>query len=87
MANHPSAKKRHRQSLVRRVRNKRRLSQVRNAVRAARGALESSAEDGRAQVQHAERLLRRAGSKGILHSRTVSRTVSRLYRQLGRSAP
>ncbi len=87
MANHPSAQKRHRQSLERHARNKHWLSQVRNAVRAARGALESGAEDGRAQVQRAERLLRKAGSKGVLHGRTVSRTVSRLYRQLGRSAP
>jgi len=86
MADHPSAQKRHRQSLKRRARNKHWLSQVRSAVRQARGALESGAEDGRAQVQHAERLLRKAGSKGVLHGRTVSRTVSRLYRQMGRSA-
>lgn len=80
MANHRSAEKRHRQSLKRRARNKHRRSTVRNAVRRARQAIAEGQSDAKAQVDHAERLLRRAASRGLMHARTVSRTVSRLQR-------
>ena len=80
MADHPSAKKRHRQSLGRRERNKHWLSTVRNAVRDVRRAAAAGEKDVEERFRNAERLLRRAGSKGVLHARTVSRTVSRLHR-------
>jgi small subunit ribosomal protein S20 len=80
MATHASARKRHRQSLVRRERNNHGRKTCRNAVRRARQALISGAPDAEALCKQAERALRKAVSKGLYHPRTVSRTVSRLAR-------
>ena len=85
MANHRSAEKRNRQSIQHRERNKHRRSMVRNAVKRARQAMEARGPDAKEQVHEAERLLRRAASRGVLHKRTASRTVSRLYLALGRA--
>jgi len=82
MANHKSAKKRHRQSLVRRDRNQHVRTTVRNAVRKARKAIETGEKGAETEVKAAERLLRKGATKGILHTSTVSRTVSRLHRAL-----
>jgi len=78
MATHRSAKKRHAQSLRRRARNNQVRKTVRGAVRDLREAKSSGSKDVPKLLAHAERLLRKAASKGVLHRRTVSRTVSRL---------
>ena len=79
MATHESAKKRARQSLVRRARNRDKRSRVRRAVRLARAAIESGDSDAATSaVRQAESLLRRASTKGVMHRKTVSRQVSRL---------
>jgi small subunit ribosomal protein S20 len=85
MANHPSAAKRHRQSLVRRERNKHVLSTVRHALRDARAAVAARAPEASQRVKDAERALRKAASKGVFHPRTIDRTVSRLHKLAGRS--
>jgi small subunit ribosomal protein S20 len=85
MAQHRSAEKRHRQSLKRRTRNRHYRATVRNAIRKARSAAETRAPEAAAQIHNAERVLRRAASKGILHSKTISRTVSRLAKLLNRT--
>ena len=85
MAQHASAKKRHRQSLKRYARNRHYRSTVRSAVRRARHAAAGSAEDTAKYCHDAERLLRKALSKGAVHERTVSRTVSRLQKLLQRA--
>ncbi len=82
MAQHASAQKRHRQSLKRYARNRHYRSTVRSAVRKARQTAADSSEDAVRYVHEAERLLRRALTKGSMHQRTVSRTVSRLRRLL-----
>ncbi len=84
MANHPSAKKRHRQSLKRQERNRHVRSTVRNAVRAVQAA--AGGDQAPETLARAERLLRKAGSKGVFHQKTVSRTVSRLTRLVQRSS-
>jgi small subunit ribosomal protein S20 len=86
MAQHKSAEKRHRQSLKRRARNRHYRAGVRNAVRGARAAAESKAPEAATAVHDAERLLRKAASKGVMHRKTVSRTVSRLAKLLNRTA-
>jgi small subunit ribosomal protein S20 len=83
MATHKSAEKRHRQSEKRRERNKHWRSTVRSAVRRARATAVARDPEAAASVKQAESLLRRAGTKGILHPRTISRTVSRLHKLLG----
>ena len=80
MANHRQAAKRHRQSLKRRARNKHVLSTVRNAVRAVRSGAAEGADDLAGRMHRAERLLRKAAAKGVLHQRTASRTISRLQK-------
>ncbi len=82
MAQHASAKKRHRQSLKRHARNRHYRSTVRSAVRQARRTAADSSAGAARYVHEAERLLRRALTKGSMHQRTVSRTVSRLQRLL-----
>ncbi len=80
MAQHASAKKRHRQSLGRRERNRHQRSGVRNAVRRVRRAAATGDPELEAHFRGAERLLRRASSKGVMHAKTASRTVSRLHK-------
>ncbi len=82
MAQHASAEKRHRQSLKRYARNRHYRSTVRSAVRKARQTAADCSEDAVRYYHEAERLLRRALTKGTMHQRTVSRTVSRLRRLL-----
>ena len=77
MAHHKSAEKRHRQSLKREKRNKHWKSRVRKAIRRVRAGSAAGAEE---LFREAERLLRKAASKGVMHARTASRTVSRLHR-------
>ena len=78
MANHRQAEKRHRQSLKRRARNKHWLSTIRSAVRRVRAA--PAGEEAIAQFAGAEKLLRKGVSKGVLHQKTASRTISRLHK-------
>lgn len=59
---------------------------VRNAVKRARQAMETRGSDAAERVHEAERMLRRAASRGVLHKRTASRTVSRLYLALARAS-
>lgn len=85
MANHASAEKRHRQSERRRLRNKHWRSTVRHAVQSVREGAAGHAGDLGERLQRAERLLRKAASKGVYHTSTVSRTVSRLTRLIQRA--
>ncbi len=84
MATHRSAKKRHVQSLKRRARNNQVRKTVRGAVRKLRDAAAAGTGDKQALLKDAERLLRKASSKGVVHKRTVSRTVSRLAKLVQR---
>ncbi len=85
MANHKSAAKRARQNEKRNRRNRSIRSQVRTSVRAFRAACESGDESAVERLRAAERELRRAVSKGVLHRHQVDRRVSRLARQLNRA--
>jgi len=80
VANHSSAKKRNRQNNIRRDRNRGVRSRVRGAIKAARTAIESNAEDKDALVTAAVREVYRAASKNVLAARNASRTVSRLMK-------
>jgi len=84
MATHRSAKKRHAQSLKRRARNNLVRKTVRGTVRKLRDAAAAGTGDKQGLLKDAEKLLRKASSKGVLHKRTVSRTVSRLAKLVQR---
>jgi small subunit ribosomal protein S20 len=82
MADHKSAAKRHRQSLKRYARNNHVRATVRNAIRKARGAAAEGSAKASQLALEAERLMRRAATKGVFHPKTTSRTVSRLQKAL-----
>jgi small subunit ribosomal protein S20 len=87
LAIHPSAIKRHRQSLKRRATNKEAKSRIRTLIKKARQAIESKdREQISAQLREVSRELGKAVSKGILKNNTASRWLSRLSRSASRPA-
>jgi small subunit ribosomal protein S20 len=83
--NHPSAIKRHRRSLKRKVRNRAVKSHVHSAVKSAQEALGGGdPEQAGKALQEAMKVLGKAATKGVIHRNTASRKVSRLARQLNR---
>lgn len=85
MANHPSALKRHRQSVKRHTRNQAIKTRVKNLVRAVRDALRTG--DGSAAKQHlarATKALDKAASSGVFHRNNASRRIARLTKAVGR---
>lgn len=87
MANHKSALKRYRQSEKKRVRNHAIKTRVRNLVRSARQALQSTDEAAiTTSVADASRALTKAVSKGVLHRNNASRRISRLAAAAAKAA-
>lgn len=87
MAYHKSARKRARQSIKRRARNRHVLSTVRTAVKKARAAVDGddpAAAQGAVRV--AEGQLRRAASKGVIPKTRAGRQISRLHRSVHRAS-
>ena len=84
MANHKSALKRNRQSLVRRERNRMNRSKVKTAVKKVDTAIEveGSVEKAREALDAAVPIIERAAGKGAFHKKTASRKVSRLSRKV-----
>lgn len=81
MATHESARKRARQSLKRRARNRHLRSGLRSALKHARSTLAGGdAEAVPTALREAESALRRAASKGVIPRKRASRLVSRLAR-------
>ena len=79
MANHKSAMKRHRQSLVRRARNRAVKTRVKNVIKDLRTAIDANDTERAATVlKEATSIIDRASTKGVLHSRTAARKISRL---------
>ena len=87
MANHKSAKKRARQALKRRDRNRHDRSEMRSAIKNVRVAVEAGDAEGASNaLKLAESKLRRASSKGLVHWKTASRRISRLTKAANRIA-
>jgi small subunit ribosomal protein S20 len=82
---HPSAEKRHRQSLKRRDRNRAIKTRVHSAVKQAIQAIEGTDANGAAQqLRQAASVLGKAAGKSALHRNTVSRKIARLSRAFHR---
>jgi small subunit ribosomal protein S20 len=80
---HPSALKRNRQNQKRRARNRAIRSQVRTRVRKVQETIaEEDVPTAAADLRSAVTALAKAGSKGVLHRNTVSRSVSRLSKKV-----
>lgn len=80
MANHKSALKRHRQSLVRRARNRQVKTRIKNIVKAVRTAVEAKDKEAAvAALKDATVILDKAASKKVIHWRQAARRISRLH--------
>jgi small subunit ribosomal protein S20 len=79
LANHKSALKRHRQSLLSRSRNRAVKTRVRNVIKAVHAAL-AGGDTAAAETAllTATKVLDKAATKKILHWKTAARNISRL---------
>lgn len=83
MPNTPSAKKRLRQSLERRARNRAARSAVRGQIRKVRAALASgNVESAETEFRLMVKKLDQAAARGIVHANLAARVKSRLNKAL-----
>lgn len=83
MADHKSAIKRHKQSLVRRDRNKAVKTSLRTAAKRVEAAATGTDNDEAAsQLKLAIKTFDKAASKGVIHKKTAARTKSRLSKKI-----
>ena len=83
MANTSSAKKAARQTVRRTEINKARRTRMRGVVRQVEEAIAAGDKDGAiAAFKFAEPVVMRTGQKGVIHSNTASRKVSRLAKRI-----
>jgi small subunit ribosomal protein S20 len=85
MPNSPSAKKRLRQSLVRRDRNRAAKSAVRTAIKRVRLAIQDNKVAlAETEFRQAARVLDRAGSARVIHRNAAARLKSRIQAAIKR---
>ncbi len=85
MPNIESAKKRMRQSAVRRDRNRGRRSALRTSLRKLDEAIEAGDMDTvRATWREAQAMLDRTAQRGVIHRNQAARKKSRLSRQISK---
>ena len=83
MADHKSAIKRHKQSLVRRDRNKAVKTSLRTAYKRVDAAVTGTDNDEAvSQLKLAIKAFDKAASKGVIHKKTAARTKSRLSKKI-----
>ena len=81
MANHKSAIKRHKQSLMRAARNRAARTRVKNVIKEVRAAIQSANKEQASQALNvAASVLNKAAGKGAIHWKKASRRLSRLSR-------
>lgn len=87
MPNIQSAKKRLRQSMVRRGRNRAAKSSIKTAVKRLQASVQAKEfEAARTQLAAIYKLLDQTASKGVIHVNKASRTKSRLSQFVKRAA-
>ncbi|MDH3390921.1 MAG: 30S ribosomal protein S20 [Desulfobacterales bacterium] len=88
MANHKSAIKRNKQSLLSRDRNRANRTKVKNAVKKVDAAMEveGSVEKAQEALLAAVPIIERAATKGAFHKKAASRKVSRLTKRVNKFA-
>ncbi len=87
MATHKSALKRHRQSLVRRERNRQVKGGIRKGVKRIYAAVEAGdVETAQEWLQTTIKRLDKAAEKGVIHKNNAARRKSRLTRLVNRAA-
>lgn len=87
MANHPSAKKRARQNLIKKVRNSGRKTRIKTVVKSLYEAISSNDKTAAEKtLRTASSVLLKTVSKGTLHKKTASRKISRLSKKVSAMA-
>ncbi len=83
MANHKSAIKRHRQSLIRRIKNKAVKSRMKSSVKTLLQAIEAKEEKDAIQKKLSETtsIIAKTASKGVIKKTTASRKIARLSKR------
>ena len=83
MANHKSALKRARQNTVRRLRNKSVKTRIKSVVGDIHQAIaEGNVQEAAGKLNQAKSIIDKASKKGVIHTRTASRKISRLSKKL-----
>ncbi len=80
MATHKSAKKRAKQSQVRRLRNKSVKTTLKNLEKKLKEAKETNSDDKNEIMRQTQSAIHKAAQKGIIHKKTASRKISRLFK-------
>ncbi|MBT3386572.1 MAG: 30S ribosomal protein S20 [Desulfobacula sp.] len=80
MANHKSAKKRAKQSQVRRLRNRSVKTSLKNLEKNLKAAKEAGSDSKDELMRKTQSALHKAAKKGVLHKKTASRKISRLFK-------
>ncbi|WP_034337721.1 30S ribosomal protein S20 [Deinococcus misasensis] len=83
---HPSAQKRHRQSLKRRQNNRSKKSAIKTFSKKAVDAAVSGAENAVELHRFAESLIDKAAKGSTLHKKAAARKKSRLAKRLNKTA-
>ena len=76
---HPSVRKRHRQSLVRRGRNRTAKSRIRSAMK---DVVAAGVEDKLTTFRTASSVVDNAAARGVIHKNKAARIKSRLSRRI-----
>lgn len=80
---HPSAQKRHRQSLKKRERNRAVRTEMRHEIRKVRETVaKGDGATALAELKAAMKIISKAATKGVIHRNTASRYIARLSKQV-----
>jgi len=80
---HPSAIKRHKQSLVRADRNRAIRTRLRHAIRSLRETIASQdATKAQEELRSVTKTIDKAATKGVIHRNAASRRIARLAHQV-----
>ncbi|MBT6338899.1 MAG: 30S ribosomal protein S20 [Desulfobacula sp.] len=80
MANHKSAKKRAKQSQVRRLRNRSVKTSLKNLEKNLHAAKDANSDNKDELMRKTQSAIHKAAKKGVLHKKTASRKISRLFK-------
>lgn len=83
MANHPSAAKRHKQSIKHNIKNRKIKSSITTAAKKLLGAV--SSKDSSASIEHVKefkKLVSKAASKKVYHKNAAKRKISRMEKKV-----
>jgi small subunit ribosomal protein S20 len=87
VASHASALKAHRQSVVRREKNRQFRSRLRTALKSIRTAVSANdLETAKGQLNETSSLIDKMASKGIIHDNAAARYKSRIQLSLNKAS-